>query len=181
MRDSFCNELRQKILKRQAAADKFTIHKNLACLFPKGAKRRSWVVPAILRAMVIIYFHGSPLAGHLGAHKTFHKTAANFWWLKMRAEIFQYVRQCTLCQRAKPVQDTRVGWHAAQPSTQPKEKLFLDFVGPLNRTKRGNTGILVVLDSISKFVWFYPVRRISSQAVIDWRRIIFQRMERRTP
>ena len=47
------------------------------------------------------------------------------------------------------------------------EKLFLDFVGPLTRTKRGNTGILVVVDSFLKFVWFYPVRRISSQAVVD--------------
>ena len=45
---------------------------------------------------------------------------------------------------------------------------FLDFVGPLTRTKRGNTAILVVMDSFSKFVWFYPVRRISSQVVVDF-------------
>jgi hypothetical protein len=164
--DSFCNEPRQKILNRQAAAEKFSIHKNLVCFFSKRAKRRRWIVPAIFRLMVITYFHDSPLAGHLGAHKTFLKTAANFWWPKMRDEIFWYVRQCNLCQRAKPAQDTRVGWHAAQPSTQPME-FFLDFVGPLTSTKRGNTGIVIVVDSFSKFVWFYPVRRISSQAVVD--------------
>ena len=70
----------------------------------------------------------------------------------MRDNIFLYVRQCDLCQRAKPAQDTRVGWHATQPPTQPMEKLFLDFVGPLTRTKRGNNAILVVVVSFSKFV-----------------------------
>jgi hypothetical protein len=38
--------------------------------------------------MVITYFHDSLLAGHLGGHKTFLKTAANFWWPKTRDEIF---------------------------------------------------------------------------------------------
>ena len=85
----------------------------------------------------------------------------------MRAEIFQHVRQCELCQRAKPAQDARVGWHVAQPSTRPMEKLFLDFVGPLTRTRRGNCAILVILDGFSKFVWFQAVRRISSQVVQD--------------
>jgi hypothetical protein len=45
------------------------------------------------------------------------------------------------------------------------ERLFIDFVGPLVRTKRGNTAILVVLDAFSKFVCFYPVRAISSKVV----------------
>lgn len=47
------------------------------------------------------------------------------------------------------------------------QKLFADFVGPLTRTKRGNVPSLVVLDSFSKFVSFYPVRRIAASVVID--------------
>jgi len=38
-------------------------------------------------------------------------------------------------------------------------------MGPLTRTQRGHTAILVVLDGFSKFVVFFPVRRITSQAV----------------
>jgi hypothetical protein len=95
--DSFCNDLKQKILAGQAGVDNFQIHKNLVCFFPKKAKRRRWVVPAILRPMLLGYFHDSALAGHLGAHKTFHKVAMNFWWPKMRTEIFQYIRKCHLC------------------------------------------------------------------------------------
>jgi len=158
--DQFCKDLRQKITTDQAAVDNFQIHKGLVCFFLKRAKRCRWVVPTTLRPMLLKYFHDSALAGHLGAFITFHKIVANFWWPKMRTEIFQYVRRCDLCQWAKPAQNTRVGLHTAEPPSQPMEKLFVVFVGPLTLTKRGNSAILVVLDGFSKFVVFYPVRSV---------------------
>jgi len=85
----------------------------------------------------------------------------------MRAEIFGYIRKCNLCEWVKPAQNTRFGWHTAEPSTRPMDKLFVDFMGPLTHTRRGNSTILVVLNGFSKLVCFYPVRRISSQVVID--------------
>jgi hypothetical protein len=45
------------------------------------------------------------------------------------------------------------------------ERLFIDFVGLLTRTKRGNVAILVILDAFSKFVFFRAVRIISAEAV----------------
>jgi len=71
------------------------------------------------------------------------------------------------CQRAKPAQDTRVGLHAAKPASEPMDRLFADFVGPLTRTKRGNIAILVV-ESFSKFVTFHAIRRMTSQAVMSY-------------
>ena len=97
----------------------------ISCVFPKVAKRSRWVVPSILRPMLLKYFHDSALAGHLGAFKTFRKIVTNFLWPKMRAEIFQYVQKCNLCQRAKPAQDTRVGLHAAHPPLIPWRKCSL--------------------------------------------------------
>jgi len=47
------------------------------------------------------------------------------------------------------------------------ERVFVDFVGPLTRTKRGNSAIMVLVDGFSKFVVFYPVRKMSSQSVLD--------------
>jgi hypothetical protein len=40
-------------------------------------------------------------------------------------------------------------------------------VGPLVRTKRGNQAILVVMDSFSKFVAFFPVCNINATIVCD--------------
>jgi hypothetical protein len=151
--DSFCKDLRDKIQAGQGGVDNFQVQRDRLCYYPKGARRRRWIVPVSLRPMLLKYFNDSVLLGHLGARKTFQKIATNFWWPKMRAEIFNYVRRCYLCQRAKPAQDTRVGLHSANPSSQPMEKLFIDFVGPLTRTKRGNLAILVIVDAFSKFVF----------------------------
>jgi hypothetical protein len=85
----------------------------------------------------------------------------------MLAEIFEYVRKCDLCQRAKPAQDARVGLHSAKPSFQPMDRLFIDFLGPLVRSKRGNVAIFVIVDAFSKFVAFNPVRKITSRVVLD--------------
>ena len=90
----------------------------------------------------------------------------NFWWPQMRADVFQHVRKCYIFQRGKPAPNTRVRLHAAEPSAKPLEKLSIYFVGPLTRTKRGNSAILV-LDSFSKFVSLFPVRRMASSVVID--------------
>jgi hypothetical protein len=47
------------------------------------------------------------------------------------------------------------------------ERVFIDFVGPIVRSRKGNVAILVVLDGFSKFVSLYPVRKITSEAVVS--------------
>jgi len=87
------------------------------------------------------------MSRHLGGRETFAKIATNFWWPRIPSEVLNYVRKCDLCQRSKPVQDTRVGMHAASPCSRPMERLFIDFVGPLTRSKRGNIALFVAVDA----------------------------------
>jgi hypothetical protein len=81
------------------------------------------------------YFHNSVLSGHLGALKTLQKIARNFYWLEMLAEIYNYVHRCDICQRAKPMQNTCVGLHSASPVSEHMERLFINFMSLLTRTK----------------------------------------------
>jgi hypothetical protein len=134
--------------------------KEIGCYYPEGAKRRRWVVLAAIKMMILKYFHDSVLSGHLGARKTFQRIAAHFWWPQMQAEIFHYVRRCELCQRAKPSQNAQVGLYSATPSSQPMKKQFIDFLGPLTRTKRGNVAILVIVEGFSKFVFLLSQENI---------------------
>jgi hypothetical protein len=120
-----------------------------------------------LKNMLLRCFHDGSFAVHFGARKTLGKVASNFWWLVMRNEVFKYDQECELCERANPAQNMRVGLHSSEPPSQPMEKLFVDFVGTLVRTKRGNIVILVVVDVFYKFVAFYPVRRITARVVVD--------------
>jgi transposase InsO family protein len=166
-KDAFCNDIRSQIQTGKADGSNYQLHKGLLCYPPKGARTRRWLVLESLRLIVLKYFHDAVLSGHLGAFKTFRKTARTIYWPKMRKEIFDYVRQCDLCQRAKPAQDTHVGLHSASPIAEPMQRLFVDFFRPLTRSKRGNIAILVVVDGFSKFVTFFPVRRITAQIMCD--------------
>jgi len=95
--------------------------------------------------------------GHFGALKTFQKIAVNFYWPKMRVDIYEYVHCCDLCQKAKLAQFIHVGLLSASPISGATERLFIDFIGMLTQSKQGNVAILVVLDVFSKFVSFSSV------------------------
>jgi hypothetical protein len=49
--------------------------------------------PGVLRPMVLKYFHNSPMSGHLGAFKTWKKVGHQFYWSKLRDDVFHYVHQ----------------------------------------------------------------------------------------
>jgi hypothetical protein len=51
--------------------------------------------------------------------------------------------------------------------TKPIERIFIDFVGPIVESRRGNLALLIVLDGFSKFVRMYPVRKITSSVVVE--------------
>jgi hypothetical protein len=174
---AFCKDIRSQIQAGNVDGGNYELHKGLLCYRPKGARSRRWLVPESLRLMVLQYFHYGVLSGHLGAFKTFRKVARAFYWPKMRQEVFDYVRQCELCQWAKPAQDMHVELHSPGLVPESMQRLFIDFMGPLTRTKRGNVAILVVVDGFSKFVSFFlcakPLRRL---CVTVWKNSIFRSM-----
>jgi hypothetical protein len=83
----------------------------------------------------------------------------------MRLNVCKFIRRCHECQRAKPVRDSRVGLHSSEVVARPLERVFIEFFGPIVRSRKGNVAILVILDGFTKFVSTYPVRRISSEVV----------------
>jgi hypothetical protein len=108
-RDPFCMDICDKLRTRDGGFDNFQHYKGLLCYCPKEARSRRWLVPVSLRAMLLKYFHDSVLSGHLGALKTFQKIARTFYWPRMQAEIFDYVRQCDLCQEGEALAECACG------------------------------------------------------------------------
>ncbi|GFX75709.1 pro-Pol polyprotein [Trichonephila clavipes] len=53
----------------------------------------------------------------------------------------------------------------------PLHTYHVDFIGPLESTNKNYQHILTVIDAFTKFSWFYPVKTISADSVLDKQRL----------
>jgi hypothetical protein len=166
IKDGFCREVYDKVRKQDPTVKNYRLLNDSIVYVSPRNKTKAYLVPLELRPMLLEYFHDSALSAHLGVAKTLHRICKVFYWPTIRSDVTNYVRTCDVCQRAKPAQNTRVGFHDSQVVPKPMERIFIDFVGPIVRSRQGNLAILVVLDGFSKFVAMYPVRKITSSAVV---------------
>ena len=124
------------------------------------------VVPKEKRKDIFKLCHDNPAAGHMGAYKTFWRIHEQYYWPKMRSDVVSYVRSCRACAQNKVEQKAPAGFMGDRPDIkEPFQSISLDFIGPLPRSKQGNTHALVVSDYFSKYVLIYPCRSGNSKAL----------------
>jgi len=135
--------------------------------FPDSSSSWKVVVPKERRKEVLVRCHDNPAAGHVGIFKTFWKVAERYYWPKMRADITKYVRCCKICAQNKVEQKRPAGLMGNRPViTEPWQSISLDYIGPLPRSKQGNTYILVVTDYFSKYVVLFPCRSATAKSLV---------------
>lgn len=115
--------------------------------------RRSVWIPKLLKE-----FHETPIGGHSGFYRTYRRMATNLYWQGMKEDICKFVQGCDMCQRQKYLTTTPGG--LLQPLPMPNhmwEDVTLDFNTGLPRSK-GYEVILVVVDRLSKYSYFIPLK-----------------------
>ena len=121
-----------------------------------------------VKMKIIQEFHDHK-AGHFGFRKTLHKVTQSYFWDKMANSIKEFIRTCDICQRIKTPRMKTLG--LLQPIPPPPTKFHtysLDFIGPFQPTKRGHTGILVIVDMLTKGVTIAPIKMTDSAKEIAW-------------
>lgn len=139
-----------------------------------GARRfdgSGWrvVVPADRRKDVLVRCHDDPLSAHGGRHKTIDRVSRHYYWPRMYEHITRYVHDCGVCRASKSsniVQRAPMGKRIE--ADRPWQVLYVDFVGPLPRSKGGFTYLLVVVDSFSKYVHIHPARLANAKCVMKF-------------
>ena len=56
------------------------------------------VVPKSYRHEILSIAHESPMSGHLGINKTYHKIINHFYWPGLKSDVSKYCRTCHTCQ-----------------------------------------------------------------------------------
>ena len=84
--------------------------------------------------------HDTPMSGHSGVNKTYHKILTHFYWPSLKKDVSQYCRICHQCQMVGKLNHKIPKAHV-QPILafeEPFSRIIVDCVGPLPKTKSGN-------------------------------------------
>ncbi len=141
---------------------------------PKSSERNDWltiyqvVLPASYRSQVLILAHENVLAGHLGVNKTFQRITKHFFWPGIKSAVSNFCRSCDVCQRAgKPNQTVpKAPLNPIPVIGEPFEKLLIDCVGPLPKSKHGHQYILTMMCTATRYPEAVPLRTLKAQAVL---------------
>ncbi|HVI21389.1 MAG TPA: DDE-type integrase/transposase/recombinase [Bacillus sp. (in: firmicutes)] len=115
---------------------------------------------------VMFMTHNHPTGGHLGKNTVYDKISTRFWWKGMYKDIEKYLKTCDSCQRRGNKGGT--GYLNPIKVRQPFERIGIDFVGPLERTKKGNRYILVMTDYLTKWPEAEAMKEATADNVIQF-------------
>jgi len=117
------------------------------------------VVPtsAELRAWILMWAHDTTEGVHMGAGRMASWLRERVWWKGMTADVQKYTRSCEDCQRSKPDLRGKQGLpRSIETPEAPGDWLSMDFVGPFFESRAGKDAIMVVVDRLTRYVFFIP-------------------------
>ena len=126
------------------------------------------VVPKSYRHEILSIAHESPMSGHLGINKTYHKIINHFYWPGLKSDVSKYCKTCHTCQMVgKPNQTIPKAQLQPIPAfDEPFSRILIDCIGPLPRTKSGNEYLLIILCTSTRFPEAIPLRNIKTKSIV---------------
>ncbi len=145
----------------------------LMCKWSPSEKDLSWktvfqvVVPHSYREQILCFAHDHALSGHLGVNKMFSRISRYFYWPGLKSAVSEYCRSCHVCQLAgKPNRAIpNAPLHPIPVLSEPFERIIIDCVGPLPKTKSGFQYLLTLMCSATRYPEAIPMRTIRAKNV----------------
>ncbi|GJV80695.1 putative reverse transcriptase domain-containing protein [Tanacetum coccineum] len=112
-----------------------------------------------VRTIIMDETHKTRYSVHPGADKMYHDLRDMYWWSGMKRDIAIYVSKCLTCSKVK-AQHQRPSGLLQQPEIHEWkwDKITMDFITKLPRTKSGHDTIWVIVDRLTKSAYFLAIR-----------------------
>jgi hypothetical protein len=107
-----------------------------------------------LKQKVLLELHTSPVGGHSGFLKTYHRVKKDFFWDGLKTNVQRFVAECVVFQQNKVETIKTPG--LLQPLSIPSqrwEEVSMDFITGLPKSK-GKSVIMVIVDRLTKYAHF---------------------------
>ena len=105
------------------------------------------VILMAYRSEIFNLANETPMTGHLGVNKTYHKILNHFFWPGLRADVSYHCKSCYTCQRVgKPNHTIPKAYLQPIPAfDEPFSRIIIYCFGPLPKTKLGCQYLLTIL------------------------------------
>ncbi len=125
------------------------------------------VVPTTYRSKVLSLAHDHPWSGHMGITKTYDRVLKHFFWPGLKSDVVQHCCTCHVCQvTGKPNQVIPPAPLCPIPVMgEPFEKVIVDCVRPLPKSKAGNQFLLTIMCASTRFPKAIPLRKITAPVI----------------
>lgn len=134
------------------------------------------VLPKQCRRTVLELAHSIPMGGHLGKKKTTSRIQQRFYWPTIHRDVADFCRSCEVCQKFRRQQKTKAPMMPLPVIAEPFQRIAMDIVGPLPRSRSGNRYVLVVCDYATRYPEAVPMKTIDAGAVAEDLIKIFSRV-----
>ena len=126
------------------------------------------VVPKAYRPEILNLAHETPMSGHLGINKTYHKILKHFYWPGLKSDVSQHCKSCHTCQMVgKPNQTIpKANLQPIPAFDEPFSRIIIDCVGPLPKTKSGCQYLLTIMCASTRFPEAIPLRNIKTKTIV---------------
>lgn len=111
---------------------------------------------------VLTMLYNDPISGHPGVNRTIAKVRQRFHWVEIKHDVLKFCQECIQCQSSNPSSSPKapmkqciVGAHL--------ERVGLDLEGPLIRTPRGKSYILVIADYFTRWTEAFVLPNIEAR------------------
>ncbi|GJW40446.1 reverse transcriptase domain-containing protein [Tanacetum coccineum] len=121
---------------------------------------RIWV-PLVgdVRITIMDEAHKSKYFVHPGADKMYYDLRDRYWWPGMKRDIATYVSKCLTCSKVKAEHQRPSGLLQQPEIPEWKwDKITMDFITKLPRSKNGHDTIWVIVDRLTKSAHFLAIR-----------------------
>ncbi|GJW36041.1 reverse transcriptase domain-containing protein [Tanacetum coccineum] len=121
---------------------------------------RIWVpLKGEVRTLIMDEAHKLKYSVHPGADKMYYDLRDRYWWPRMKKDIAEYVSKCLTCLKVK-AEHQRLSGLLQQPEilVWKWEGIAMDFVTRLPRTSSVHDTIWVIVDRLTKYAYFLPMR-----------------------
>ena len=162
-RDPFCQRVRKTMDQDRRSA--FRENPTTGVLERLLPSHTAVVVPYALQARILRMEHAPLAAGHVGGKRMYETMRKHYYWPRMALDCQDTARNCDACARERVTLQQKGTDLQPFAANAPLESVAMDVLGPLTRTPRGNTHLLVIVDRFSKMVRTVPLRKTDSWSI----------------